>query len=141
MQLVQIDNWQDYQRDGEQFLTTARNAWEKKARAFSPTTLYNLICMGLEKLIMAYLMKNGDLAENHTMGDLLNALERHLGPQPGLRRQFDFLDSFQEICDLESYTLTIPKEKDVEAFLALSDAIEAMLYPLLTSPSQEGNLP
>jgi hypothetical protein len=131
MQVVQIDNWREYQRDGEQFLQTARAAWARRARAFSPNTLYNLVCMAIEKLIMAFLMKNGDLAENHTMGDLLFALERHLGSQPGLSENLLFLDRFQEICDLETYTIRIPEEQDVEAFLAIGDQIQALLLPHL----------
>lgn len=129
MQLVQIDNWQDYLRDGEQFLKTANGAHRKKAKAFSPETLYNLTCMAIEKLIMAFLMKQGDLAENHTMGDLLIALERHMDCSEELVNNLKYLDSFQEICDLQNYTVVIPTEKDIHTFLTIGNEVKALLTP------------
>jgi hypothetical protein len=68
MNIVQIDNWRDYRRDGEQFLHTATEAHNKKRKAFSTDTLYNVTCMAIEKLVMAFLMKNGDLAEKSNNG-------------------------------------------------------------------------
>lgn len=129
MNLVQIDNWQDYLKDGEQFLKTANGAHQKKAKAFSPEALYNLTCMAIEKLIMAYLMKHGDLAENHTMGDLSNALGRHMDCPQQLVDKLNYLDTFQEICDLESYTVVIPTEKDVCTFLDIGNEVKTLLQP------------
>ena len=133
MRLVQIDNWRDYQRDGEQFLKTAKGAHDRSKKTFSTDTLYNLTCMAIEKLIMAFLMKNGDLAENHTMADLLRALQGHLGEIPELAEKLLFLDSFQEICDLEQYTIRIPTKEDVTRFLAIGEDVRTMLGPHLSS--------
>ena len=131
MNLVQIDNWRDYRRDGNQFLKTAQGAYDKKKKAFSADTLYNLTCMAIEKLIMAFLMKNGDLAENHTMADLLRALQLHLGEVPELAEKLLYLNDFQEICDLDEYTIRIPTEADVLKFLAIGEAVRVALYPHL----------
>lgn len=131
MNIVQIDNWQDYFRDGEQFLKTANGAFLKKSKGFSYDTLYNVTCMGIEKLVMAFLMKHGDLAENHTMGDLLFALQRHLGDIPGTAEQLKYLDSFQEICDLDTFKIAIPTEQDVVRFLEIGQAIQQLLCPYL----------
>lgn len=131
MKLVQIDNWRDYRRDGNQFLKTAQGAYSKKKKAFSADTLYNLICMAIEKLIMAFLMKNGDLAENHTMADLLRALQQHLGDVPELAEKLLYLNDFQEICDLEQFTIRTPSEVDVIRFLAIGEEVRAVLYPHL----------
>ena len=133
MNIVQIDNWQEYRRDGEQFLHTALMARKKNKKHFTPEILYNLTGMAIEKLIMAYLMKNGDLAENHTMGDLLAALERHTGSQPNLAEKFRYLDSFQEICDLEAYSVKIPTQEDTEVILAIGQKISDFLAPHLTN--------
>ena len=132
MNIVQIDNWQDYFRDGEQFLKTANGAYNKHSKGFSYDTLYNVTCMGIEKLVMAFLMMNGDLAENHTMGDLLYALQRHLGDIPGTAEQLKYLDSFQEICDPFEIKIQIPTEEDVEKFLEIGKAIQTLLHPYLT---------
>jgi len=131
MNIVQIDNWRDYQRDGEQFLQTALGAYGKKKKTFSSDTLYNLTCMAIEKLIMAFLMKNGDLADNHTMGDLLRSLQRHLSLQPELVEKMIFLDTFQEICDLESYQIRIPGEDDIRTILATGEQVHQQLKPYL----------
>ncbi len=40
MKLIQIDNWRDYRRDGDQFLKTALGAYTKKKKAFSADTLF-----------------------------------------------------------------------------------------------------
>ncbi len=129
MNLVQIDNWRDYLRDGEQFLKTAQGAYRKRKTTFTPDTLYNLTCMAIEKLIMAFLMKNGDLAENHTMGDLLRALQHHLGEIPELADKLLYMNDFQEICDLEEFTIRIPTEEDVLRFLAIGEEVRMTLYP------------
>lgn len=131
MKLVQIDNWRDYRRDGNQFLKTAQGAYDKKKKGFSADTLYNLTCMAIEKLIMAFLMKNGDLAENHTMADLLRALQLHLGEVPELAEKLLYLNDFQEICDLDEYTIRIPTEADVIRFLAIGEEVRVTLYPHL----------
>jgi len=131
MNIVQIDNWQEYQRDGEQFLAVASRAYEQKKKAFTPDTLYNLTCMGIEKLIMAFLMYNGDFAENHTMADLSRALEQHLGTDINLAGKMAYLDSFQEICEVESYSVRIPEEKDIPTILAIGEEIKNLIIPKL----------
>lgn len=131
MNIVQIDNWRDYRRDGEQFLHTATEAHNKKKKAFSTDTLYNVTCMAIEKLIMAFLMKNGDLAENHTMADLLRALQLHLGDIPDLAEKLLYLDTFQEICSLDEYTIHVPTEEDVVKMLAIGEDVREILQPYL----------
>lgn len=131
MNVVQIENWQDYHRDGEQFLKTADRAHTKKSKAFSNDTLYNITCMAIEKLIMAFLMKNGDLAENHTMGDLARALGYHLDNINDLLEEMTYLDSFQEICDLESYTIRIPTDSDIVQFLQIAQKVRSLVTPFL----------
>lgn len=129
MNIVQIDNWQDYLRDGEQFLKTARNSFYKKKKTFTSEAIYNITCMGIEKLIMAFLMKNGDLAENHTMGDLADALEQHLGKLPSLSKKLNHLDTFQDICELDTYEIRIPLESDLVTIVATGDEVQALLTP------------
>lgn len=131
--LVQIDDWRLYKRDGEQFLQTARNAHRQRKKAFSPETLYNLTCMGIEKLIMAFLMQRGDLPENHTMGDLLRAVESHLGENSRFAAKMRYLDSFQEICDLDAYEIRVPSGEDVGSVLAIGLEVQKMLAPYMTN--------
>ncbi len=131
MNIIQIDNWRDYRSDGEQFLHTATAAHQQKKKAFSTDTLYNVTCMAIEKLIMAFLMKNGDLAENHTMADLLRALQLHLGDIPELAEKLMYLDTFQDICSLDNFIIHVPSEEDVIKMLAIGEDVRAVLHPYL----------
>lgn len=131
MNTIQISDWNVFLRDGEQFLKTARAAHDKKKKSFSPEVIYNLVCMGIEKLIMAFLMQRGDLAENHTMGDLLRALENHLGSNPDINEKLIFLDSFQEICDLDTYVTKKPTDDDLKKIVASGNDLHTYLTPFL----------
>ena len=139
MNPTQIEDWRIYRRDGEQFLHTAFEAHRQKKKAFSADTLYNLTCMGIEKLIMAFLMSRGDLAENHTMIDLDRALQQHLGRDYGLSERLWFLDGFQEICDLEDYRVESPQSKDIDLILDTGAEIQKLLAPYLDNKSHLQN--
>lgn len=133
-EIIAIDDWQDYKRDGIQFLATAVGAHAKKKKAFNNETIYNLVCMAIEKFIMATLMKQGDLAENHTMIDLVNAIERHTGPLD-IREDLIYLDKFQEICDLENVYYQTPTEEEIVRIIEIGQNIEGMLLPFLEQNS------
>ncbi len=130
-QLVQLDDWRRYHRDGEQFLHTAVEAARKRPEVFTPEILYNLVAMAIEKYIMAFLMFNGDLAENHTMGDLLRALELHAGPQPELADRLLRLDAYQEICDLDSYKRRPPSIDDLPDILTTGQEVRRFVQERL----------
>ncbi len=129
--IIPIDNWQDYRRDGEQFLGTAASALRKGNSRFTPEILYNLVAMAIEKLIMAFLMRRGDLAENHTMIDLLHALEKHVGEHPEMTEQFSYLDSFQEICEIETYRRQAPTTDEIATIVAIGLDVQRLLAPHL----------
>ena len=82
---------------------------------------------------MAFLMKNGDLAENHTMADLLRALQLHLGNLPDLAEKLLYLDTFQEICSLDNFTINVPSEEDVVKMLAIGEDVRTFLSPHLAN--------
>ncbi|MEW6501547.1 MAG: hypothetical protein AB1456_08660, partial [Thermodesulfobacteriota bacterium] len=117
MQLVQLEDWRSFNKEGDDYLKTALRAATKRREVFTAEILYNLAAMAIEKHIMALLMFHGDLADNHTMRDLVHSLERHLSLEPGLREPLLFLDTFQDICDLESYRHTPPGEAELAQIL------------------------
>ena len=131
--IVHIENWKEYRSDGETFLKTAQAAHRKKKKAFSPEAIYNITCMGIEKLIMAFLMKNGDLADNHTMKDLLGSLMRHLEIEPELAGKLLLLDSFQQICGLDEYQVIAPTAQDLQEIVTTGEHVHTTLYPHLWS--------
>ena len=125
-----IDDWQQFQKEGEQFLALAERAFIKKTKAFTTEILYNLAAMAIEKLVMSALMRIGRLPDNHTLGDLADALMRWLPEAArGLTEAICALDRFQEICDPEGATIRQPAPADIEAMLKLARRLERRLQP------------
>ncbi|MDF1614094.1 hypothetical protein [Desulfurivibrio dismutans] len=121
-----IKGWEDFLREGNQFLATANNAYAQRKEAFTTAILYNLVAMAIEKLIMALLMKSGKLPYNHTMHDLVAAIDEFLpGELAGLGEELKGLDGFQDICDLESYSISPPTMEQIGGMLTLALEIQA----------------
>jgi len=125
--LIAITDWREYLKDGKLYLQTALGAAERRSDVFTPEILYNIVAMSIEKLIMGFLMSRGDLAENHTMGDLLRALEKHAEVPAILSRDLLYLDSFQEICDLDTYNRRPPTQEETIRILAIGREMEAFI--------------
>ncbi|HCC54992.1 MAG TPA: hypothetical protein DEQ20_08735 [Desulfobulbaceae bacterium] len=121
--LLQIDDWRQYIKEGGQYLHTACEAAERRGEVFTSEILYNLTAMAIEKFIMGYLMSRGDLADNHTMRDLVEALERNAGSQPELGAKLRYLDAFQEICDLDTYSRKPALPEDIPEILAIGQMV------------------
>lgn len=125
--LVRITGWQQYIREGEQYLACARNAVRKGRVVFTPGTLYNITAMAIEKFLMGFLMYHGAMADNHTMTDILNSVERITGPQPQLAAEFSYLDSFQEICDLDAFNRRDPRPDEIPRVLACGATVREFI--------------
>ena len=122
-----IKGWEQFLEEGRQFLKTADNAYRQQRKVFSTEVLYNLVAMAIEKLIMAQLMVGGNLPYNHTMHDLVEAMEeflpgrlQHLGPE------LKALDAWQEICDLEEYTIKVPDRAEIQQMLEVALELERL---------------
>lgn len=116
-----IKGWEEYLHEGNQYLTTARNAFAGQRHAFTAEILYNVIAMAIEKLVMGALMQSGNLPYNHTMRDLAEAMEEHFPGRLGtIRERLLALDAYQEICDLDTYHRTPPTMEEIPAMLSLA---------------------
>lgn len=124
---IQISDWRLYLSDGRKYLRTAVNGARNRPRVFVPEIVYNLTLIAIEKQIMGYLMSRGDLAENHTMTDLAAALERHAGPLPELSEKLRFLDTFQEMCDQDTYRRQTPTGAEIATTLAIGGELEQFI--------------
>lgn len=123
-----IDDWQQYDLHGRQFLDLAERAHHRDNSLFTAEILYNLIAMAIEKLVMARLMAIGRLPYNHTMHDLVAALEEWL-PETvrGIGEALRNLDSYQEICDPYGSTCRAPSREEIGAMLTLARRLEERL--------------
>lgn len=128
IRLQALEDWEKYRMEGEQFLKLAEGAFLNKKKAFTAEILYNLIAMGMEKLVMAALMAIGRLPYNHTMHDLVAALEEWLPATiRGLEDSVRLLDSYQEICDPYICTIKVLTAVEIKNMLALARQLEQRL--------------
>lgn len=116
-----IKGWEEFLKEGNQFLATANKAYVQQREAFTSEILYNLVAMAIEKLIMALLMKSGNLPYNHTMHDLVEAIDEFLpGELAGLGEELKGLDGFQDICDMHRYAIMSPTMEQIGGMLKLA---------------------
>ncbi|MDR9501526.1 MAG: hypothetical protein RI601_07000 [Desulfurivibrionaceae bacterium] len=122
-----IGGWQDFLKEGGQFLATAVNGHAKRQEVFTSEILYNLVGMAIEKLVMALLMQSGNLPYNHTMHDLVESMEEFLpGDLANLGEELKALDGFQEICDIASYNITPPTMAEIAGMLELAKEVQTL---------------
>lgn len=123
-----IEDWQQYRIEGQQYLNLAERAFRNKNTTFTTEILYNLIAMAIEKLVMSSLMAIGRLPYNHTMHDLVAALEEWL-PETvrGLEDPIRNLDKYQDICDPYTATIKKPTVTEIETMLVLARQLEERL--------------
>lgn len=125
--LVQITDWRNYYLDGEKFLRTATGGQNSRPEIFTPEVLYNVIAMAIEKFIMGFLMYNGDMADNHTMADMVHSMERHVQLPAALARDLIHIDSFQEICDIDSFNIKAPSRSQIDEMLVTARETQAFI--------------
>ena len=128
-----ILGWQDFLHDGEGYLKTAVGAHAKRRQVFTAEILYNLVAMAIEKFVMAALMRHGAMPYNHTMRDLVDAMDTTFpGAMDGIRQELLDLDTFQDICDLDGFRITPPGVERIPAMLDLAGKMQILATQLTT---------
>ena len=83
--------------EGNAYLKTARGG-QKRPAIFTPEILYNILGLAIEKHIMAALMSKGELADNHTFTDLIDATKQIGEINEIIADQLRKFESYQNIC-------------------------------------------
>ena len=123
-----ITGWEDFLADGSGYLNTAVGALVKRREVFTSQILYNLIAMAIEKFVMAALMRYGAMPYNHTMRDLVEAMEETFpGAVADIRDDLLLLDSYQDICDLEGFSISPPAMEKIPAMLDLAGRVKSLV--------------
>ncbi|WP_339137254.1 MAG: hypothetical protein WGN25_04475 [Candidatus Electrothrix sp. GW3-4] len=126
--LEPIKGWEEFLHDGEAYLKTATAAYKKKNKIFTSEILYNLIAMAIEKFVMAALMQRGTMPYNHTMVDLVEAMENTFpGRMTELGAGLLEMDKYQEICDLDGFKISPPEMEKIPAMLELADKMQILV--------------
>ena len=123
-----IAGWQEFLKDGDGYFNTAVGALAKRRETFTAPILYNLIAMAIEKFVMAGLMNHGAMPYNHTMADLVDAMEETFpGAVEEVKNDLLKLDSYQEICDLEGFSIIPPGIEKIPAMLDLAGRVKHLV--------------
>jgi hypothetical protein len=116
-----IQGWEEFLHEGKAFFKTAGAAYAGHKKAFTPEILYNIIAMGIEKFVMAALMRHGKMPYNHTMRDLVEAIDEAFpGALNKIREGLLTFDAYQDICDLEGFSIIPPDIKEIPFMLDLA---------------------
>jgi hypothetical protein len=127
--LTSLQGWQDYFRHGQSYLQTADRAYRREIRAFTSEILYNIIAMAIEKFVMAALMQRGKLPYNHTLADLVEAMEQVFpGKLAEIGEGLLHLDQYQEICDLDGFKISPPKMEEISTMLDLAEKLRQLVH-------------
>jgi hypothetical protein len=123
-----ISGWEDFLTDGSGYFKTAVGALVKQREVFTPPILYNLVAMAIEKFVMAALMRYGAMPYNHTMRDLVEAMEETFpGAVTDMKDELLSLDKYQEICDLEGFAISPPGMEKIPAMLDLAGRVKSLV--------------
>lgn len=124
-----ITGWEEFFDDGNRYLRTASSAYTKGKEIFTPEILYNIIAMAIEKFVMATLMHHGTMPCNHTMADLVAAMEETFSDDAiaDIREGLLNLDKYQEICDPCEYTILPPGRNEIPAMLELATRLQELV--------------
>ena len=131
-----IHGWETFLRDGEGYLGTAVGAHKKHKTAFTPEILYNVVAMAIEKFFMAALMHHGTMPLNHTMIDMIIAMEQTFPHAVAdIREAVIALDTYQQICDPYEYTIEPPNMDEIPAILELAERVHKLVADELVAQS------
>lgn len=83
--------------EGDAYLKTARGG-QKRPGIFTPEILYNILGLAIEKHVMAALISRGELADNHTFTDLIDATKQIGEIDSEIADQLRKFESYQNIC-------------------------------------------
>ena len=109
-------------------MRTATSAYYNGNKTFTPDILYNLVAMAIEKFVMAALMRNGTMPYNHTMADLVEAIEETFPHAiDDIREGLLKLDSYQDICDPYDFTIVTPAMEEIPVMLGLAKRLQQLM--------------
>lgn len=136
--MAAITGWETFFSDGCDYLRGAKGGFEKRKSVFTAEILYNMVAMAIEKFVMAALMKKGAMPANHTMADLVEALDlTYPGTVDSFREELLHLDGYQEICDLDTYTIAAPAMETIPGMLQLAERVMALTATEAGIPQRE----
>jgi hypothetical protein len=121
-----MSNWTEWLTSGDKYLKTVNNSKGK----FSTTVLYNLLGLAFENYVMAALDFRSKLPENHSITDLVNALETITTLDQNLKNELLKLEEIQSICPIIDYQRREPTDDEVTIFKNSINIVARMSHQL-----------
>lgn len=119
---IQAPIWRAFYDDGRKYLRSAEGG-RNRGKVFTPTIIFNLAAMAIEKLAMALLLEAGDIADNHTMHDLVISLSRLPELDLDLLEAIDDLSRFEDLCPITSPKHTAVAGQDIPAIITVAQRL------------------
>lgn len=118
------NDWKKFITDGESYLKTSINGYTKRNNVFTPDIIYHTVCMSIESYIMGYLLFHHQLPDNHTLIDLVDAVNKISAVDEDLYARILSMQRFQEaVCSLSAQISVVPQAQHVKEFLAVGESI------------------
>lgn len=110
-----MDNYNSWLDKGNKYFSGVQGKNGNPCK-LSPTIQYNLVCLAFESYVMAILDFHSKLPENHSITDLLDALETVMPIDLDLRNKIIKYEEVQLICPLIEYNRRDPSIEEVDGF-------------------------
>lgn len=123
METAEKQLWEEFYKEANDFCKAAYNAFEKKK--FTNDTLYNIICMAIEKFLVSFLVFKGEMPANHTLSGLIEEIKLQFPVTKEMTESIYFIDRFQDICIIDPVERKEPNEQEMQKMvLAMVDIKE-----------------
>jgi len=121
-----MTSWPEWIKSGDQYLCAAGPSG--RPSRFAGSLRYNLIALSFESYAMAMLDFNKYLPDNHTISDLVAALQRYLALETGLAERLLSYEHFQRICSFADYERTEAGPEELDGFCTAVSEVATLAH-------------
>ena len=133
MSALSETNSKVFMDEGDKYLKTARGGLKRPA-VFTSEILYNIIGLAIEKHVMGALMAKGQLADNHTFTDLIEATRQIGEIDKSIADSLRKFESYQNICPVfAGYHRAEPPTEAIPEMIATAEAVQAWAEKMIAA--------
>ena len=126
-------DYRAFMDEGNKYLKTARGGMKRPA-VFTTEILYNIIALAIEKHIMGALMAKGELADNHTFTDLIDATRQIGEIDASIADRLRRFESYQNICPVfAGYHRTEPPNEAIPEMIETAEAVKTWAEQMIAA--------
>lgn len=122
MQLQAINGWNDHILDGRKYLQTATKGLQRP-EVFNNELIFQLVAMGIEKLIVGVWQYHRQMPADHTLSGLVEGLLGVCPMEAELVSRIKAVESMDDMCALTVSHRLPPGDAQIEEALAVGEAV------------------